>query len=358
MHCEVSMLPRAFSFKTLNEASKQTLKVQIPATKDKSKPLLDHRHCGVSSVKYHTIETGFLLRRFSNTWELQVLYAMLFLLIYLMALIGNLLIFTLISVDGHLHTPMYFFLKNLSFLDLCLISVTVPKTIVNSLSHSSSISYLGCVLQLFLVLLFAGSEISLLTVMSYDRYVAICQPLHYETIMIKESCIRMAVASWFSGGMIGTMYSASTLTLPFCSSHEIHQFFCDVPSLLRISCSENFIAIYVSIAIGLGLGIFCCIFVIISYGHIFSTVLKIPATEGRSKVFSTCFPHLIVFLVFIITGAMAYLKPPLESDSILDLLLSTFYTVMPPTLNPIIYSLRNKDIKSSFRKFITNTQRN
>ncbi|XP_072494168.1 olfactory receptor 14A16-like [Notamacropus eugenii] len=300
-----------------------------------------------------TIVTEFLLMDFSKNWELQVLHAMLFLLIYLIAMVGNLLIFTLISLNRHLHTPMYFFLKNLSVLDLCLISVTVPKSIVNSLSHNCSISYLGCVLQLFLVILFAGSEISLLTVMSYDRYIAVCQPLHYETIMIKESCVRMAVASWFGGGVVGAMYSATTFSLPFCGPREVHQFFCDVPSLLRISCSEKHMAIYVSVAIGLGLGIFCCISIIISYGHIISTVLKIPATEGQSKAFSTSLPHLIAFIVFIITGAMAYLKPPLDSDSVLDLFLSIFYTVVPPTLNPVIYSLRNKDMKTALKKLIT-----
>ncbi|XP_068923151.1 olfactory receptor 14A16-like [Petaurus breviceps papuanus] len=300
-----------------------------------------------------TTVTEFFLMDFSNNWELQVLHAILFLLIYLVALMGNLLIFTLISLDGHLHTPMYFFLKNLSFLDLCLISVTVPKSIVNSLTHNCSISYVGCLLQLFLVILFAGSEISLLTVMSYDRYIAICQPLYYETIMIKESCVRMAVASWFGGGVIGAMYSASTFSLPFCGPKEIHQFFCDIPSLLRISCSEKHIAVYVSVAIGLGLGIFCCISIITSYSYIISTVLKIPATEGRSKAFSISLPHLIVFIIFIITGAMAYLKPPLDSDSVLDLLLSMFYTVVPPTLNPVVYSLRNKDMKTALRKLIT-----
>ncbi|XP_036624194.1 olfactory receptor 14A16-like [Trichosurus vulpecula] len=300
-----------------------------------------------------TIVTEFLLMGFSKNWELQVLHAMLFFLIYVVALTGNLLIFTLISLNRHLHTPMYFFLKNLSILDLCLISVTVPKSIVNSLSNNCSISYLGCVLQLFLVVVFAGSEISLLTVMSYDRYIAICQPLHYETIMIKESCVRMALASWFSGGVVGAMYSASTFSLPFCGQKEIHQFFCDVPYLLRISCSENHIAVYVSVAIGLALGIFCCISIIISYGHIFSTVLKIPATEGRSKAFSTSLPHLIAFMIVIITGAMAYLKPPSDSDSVLGLLLSLFYTVVPPTLNPVIYSLRNKDMKTALRKLIS-----
>ncbi|XP_074046115.1 olfactory receptor 14A2-like [Macrotis lagotis] len=300
-----------------------------------------------------TIVTEFFLKSFSNSWKLQLLHATLFLMIYLMALIGNVLIFTLVSLDRNLHTPMYFFLKNLSFLDLCYISVTVPKSIVNSLSHSCSISFLGCALQVFLVVLFAAAEISLLTVMSYDRYVAICQPLHYETIMIKKSCVRMTAASWFSGGIIGAMYSATTLSLPFCGSKEIHQFFCDVPSLLKISCSEKHIAVYVSFAFGACLGIFCCTSIIMSYGHIFSTVLKIPTTKARSKAFSTCLPHLIVFMVFIITGTMDYLKPPFNSDSNLDLWLSMLYALLPPTLNPVIYSLRNRDMKISMKKFIT-----
>ncbi|XP_027703379.1 olfactory receptor 14A2-like [Vombatus ursinus] len=299
-----------------------------------------------------TIVIEFLLMGFYKNWELQVLHAMLFLFIYLMALMENLFIFTLISLNRDLHTPMYFFLKNLSVLDICLISVTVPKSIANSLSHSCSISYYGWVLQLFLVVLFARSEVSLLTVMSYDCSIAICQPLQYETIMTKGSCLRMAVASWFSGGVVGAIYSANTFSLPFCGPKEIHQFFCDVPSLLRISCSKEHTEVYASVATALVLGIFCFISSIISYGHIFSTVLKIPATKGGSKAFSTSLPHLIVFMVFIITGAMAYLKPPLDFDSVLDLLLSMFYTVVPPTVNPIIYSLRNKDMKTALRKLI------
>ncbi|XP_036624188.1 olfactory receptor 14A2-like [Trichosurus vulpecula] len=300
-----------------------------------------------------TMVTGFFLMDFSNIWELQALHAMSFLLIYLVALIGNLLIFTLITLDGHLHTPMYFFLKNLSFLDLCLISVTVPKSIENSLSRSCSISFFGCVLQVFLVILFAGSEILLLIVMSYDRYIAICQPLRYKTIMNKGFCRRMATSSWLIGGLFGAMHSARTFSLPFCGHKEIHQFFYDVPSLLRISCAETHIAADVGVALGITLAIFCCISVAISYGHIFSTVLKIPTTEGRSKAFSTCLPHLIVLMVFITTGILSYIKSPLDSDSVLDLLLSVLYSVVPPTLNPVIYSLRNRDIKMSLRKLLT-----
>ncbi|XP_036624192.1 olfactory receptor 14A2-like [Trichosurus vulpecula] len=300
-----------------------------------------------------TVVTGFYLMGFSNTWELQVLHAMSFLLIYLVALIGNLLIFTLITLDGHLHIPMYFFLKNLSFLDLCFISVTVPKSIENSLSRSCSISFFGCVLQVFLVILFAGSEILLLMVMSYDHYIAICQPLHYESKMNKGFCMKMATSSWLIGGLFGAMYSGSTFSLPFCGPNEVHQCFCDVPSLLRISCAETHTAVDVSVAFGITLGIFCCIATCISYGHIFSTVLKIPTTEGRSKAFSTCLPHLIVLVIFITTGMLSYIKPPLDSDSVLDLLLSVLYSVAPPTLNAVIYSLRNRDMKMSLRKLLT-----
>ncbi|XP_036624190.1 olfactory receptor 14A16-like [Trichosurus vulpecula] len=299
-----------------------------------------------------TVVTGFFLMGFSNTWELQVLHAILFLLIYLVALMGNILIFTLISLDGKLHTPMYFFLKNLSFLDLCFISITVPKSIANSLSHSYSISFWGCVSQLFLMMLSVASELFLLTVMFYDCYVAIFKPLHYDVIMTRGACVRMAAVSWLSGGLFGALHSASTFTLLFCGSKKTPQFFCDVPSLLRISCSNSYLAADVSLAIGVGIGVFCCVYIIISYTHVFSTVLKIPTTEGRSKAFSTCLPHLIIIVVFITTGLIAYLKPPQESDSVIDLLLSMFYTVVPPTINPVIYSLRNKDMKTALMKLI------
>ncbi|XP_027725734.1 olfactory receptor 14A16-like [Vombatus ursinus] len=299
-----------------------------------------------------TMVTGFLLMGFSNTSELQVLYAMLFLMMYLVVLMMNLLIFTLISFDEYLNSPMYFFLKSLSFLDLCFISTTLPKSITNFLCHSRSIPFMGCILQYFLVIFFAESELSILTIMSYDRYGAICQPLHYEVIMTRGTCVKMATVSWLSGGLLGALYSGSTFTLPFCGSKEINQFFCDVPSLLRLSCSDIHIGVDVTLSIGITFGILCFTSIAISYGHIFSTVLKIPATEDQSKTFSTCMPHLIVLIVFITTGVILYLKPRQESYSVLHLLLSIFYTVVPPTLNPVMYSLRNNDIKTSLMKLI------
>ncbi|XP_072483768.1 olfactory receptor 14A2-like [Notamacropus eugenii] len=298
-----------------------------------------------------TVVTGFFLMGFSNTWELQVLHVILFLLIYLVALMGNLLIFTLISLDGKLHTPMYFFLKNLSFLDLCLVSVTVPKSIANSLTNSY-ISFWGCVTQLFVMMLFTASELFLLTAMSYDRYMAICQLLRYEVIMNSETCVKMAAASWLTGGLFGVLFTVSVFTLPFCGSNKIPQFFCDVPALLRISCSDSHLAFDETIALGFSLSMLCAIYIAISYTNIISTVLKIPTRESRSKAFSTCLPHLIVFTFFITTGIIAYLMPPQESYPILNLLLSMFYTVIPSTLNPVVYSLRNKDMKTAFSKLI------
>ncbi|XP_023447145.1 olfactory receptor 14A2-like [Dasypus novemcinctus] len=298
----------------------------------------------------HTVVNGFFLMEFSGIRKLQVLHAFLFLLIYLATLMGNILIVVLVTLDQCLHTPMYFFLKNLSLFDLCLISVIVPKSILNSLSNRSTISFLGCFFQVFLVIFFAGSEVFILTAMSYDRYVAICHPLHYGIMMSRGVCVRMAAASWCFGGFFGSLYSSGTFSLSFCGSRNVPQFFCDVPSLLKISCSKTHITIDVSVAIGIFYGFSCLLAIVFSYVYIFNTVLSIPSVPGRSKAFSTCLPHLIVVTTFLLTGAIAYLKPVPESPTLLDLLLSVLYSVLPPTLNPIIYSLRNKEIKASLSK--------
>ncbi|XP_038598558.1 LOW QUALITY PROTEIN: olfactory receptor 14A16-like, partial [Tachyglossus aculeatus] len=296
--------------------------------------------------------TEFLLLGFSDIRELQLLHTTLFLLVYLVAVLGNLLIVAATTLDQRLHTPMYFFLKNLSFIDLCYISTTVPKAIVISLTGDSSISFLGCVSQLFLVVLFAGSELFVLTAMSYDRYAAICSPLLYELIMNKTACMLMAAASWLSGGLFGVLSSASTFSLTFCGSNIVEQFFCDVPPLLKISCSEVHIAIDVSVAAGLVLDAICFTYITLPYVFIFSAVLRMPSSEGRAKAFSTCLPHLTVIIIFLFTGFFAYLKPPADLPSALDLLVSMFYTVVPPTVNPLIYSLRNRDLKAALGRIL------
>ncbi|XP_038599008.1 olfactory receptor 14A16-like [Tachyglossus aculeatus] len=300
----------------------------------------------VSTVK------EFLLLGFSEVRELQLVHTALFLLVYLAALTGNLLIITVTVLDRRLHTPMYFFLRNLSVLDLCYISVTVPKSIHDSLTDKRSISFLGCATQLFLVDLFAGSELFLLMAMSHDRYVAICLPLRYELIMTNTACGKMAAASWLTGVMFGVSYSALTLSLSFCGSNLVQTFFCDVPSLLKISCSKEHIAINVSVTGGVAFGVFCFILIIVSYVRIFRAVLRMPATESRAKAFSTCLPHLAVVTVFFSAAAVDYVKPVSDSPSTLDLLVSVFYTVVPPALNPLIYSLRNRDMKAALGRVL------
>ncbi|XP_037700722.1 olfactory receptor 14A2-like [Choloepus didactylus] len=299
-----------------------------------------------------TLVSGFLLVGLSDDLEMQVLYGVLFLVIYLEAVMSNIFIITLITLDLQLHTPMYFFLKNLSSLDIFLVSIPIPKFIVNCLTHNYSISILGCAFQLLLMTSFSAGETFILAAMSYDRYIAICYPLHYGVIMNGSTCLLMASASWAIGGLFGALYTGGTFYMPFCGSNVIPQFFCDVPSLLRISCSETLVVIYTSMGIGMCLGVSCFICILISYIFIFSTVLKIPTTTGQSKVFSTCFPHLTVFTLFITTASFVYLKPSSNTPAITDKLLSVIYTVIPPILNPLIYSLRNRDMKWALMRLL------
>uniref|UniRef100_A0A4X2LBI2 Olfactory receptor n=1 Tax=Vombatus ursinus TaxID=29139 RepID=A0A4X2LBI2_VOMUR len=300
----------------------------------------------------HTIITNFLLMSFSDIWELQILHAVLFSLIYLAALMGNLLIILVTTIDLRLHTPMYFFLRHLSFIDLCYISVTVPKSILISLTHSNSISIPECATQIYCIVFFACAELALLTVMSYDRYAAICHPLHYETLMNRGACLQMATASWLNGSLSGIMHTVSTFSVPFCKANVLGQFFCEIPHLLKLSCSPpNFAEIGTTVTTTI-LGLGCFFYIVISYVYIFSTVLRMPSTEGRSKAFFTCLPHLIVTTVFFTTAFVAHVKPTSDTPSVLDLLVSVFYVVVPPTLNPAIYSLRNKDMKTALAKLM------
>ncbi|XP_074074703.1 olfactory receptor 14A16-like [Macrotis lagotis] len=299
-----------------------------------------------------TFITNFLLMSFSDVWELQILHAVLFFLIYLAALMGNLLIILVTAMDPHLQTPMYFFLRHLSFIDLCFISVTVPKAILISLTHRNSISITQCVIQIYCIVLFVCAELALLTVMSYDRYAAICHPLHYETLMSRGSCVQMAAGSWVSGSLSGIMHTASTFSEPFCKGNKLGQFFCEIPHLLKLSCSQLNTAEFGTIIAFLILGLGCFLFIIISYVYIFSTVLRMPSTEGRSKAFFTCLPHLIVTTVFFTTAFGAHVKPTSDTPSVIDLLVSVFYVVVPPTLNPAIYSLRNKVMKTALTKLM------
>nr|XP_004478179.2 olfactory receptor 14A16-like [Dasypus novemcinctus] len=299
-----------------------------------------------------TIITQFLLMGFPDDWMLQRLYATLFFLIYLAAVMGNLLIITLTTIDQHLQVPMYFFLKNLSFIDICYISVTVPNTFTNSLTNSHSISFQGCASQVFFVLCFAGTEFALLMVMSYDRYAAICHPLHYESIMNRGTCVPLVTASWISGCVYGSIHVTGTFSVSLCGSNIVHQFFCDVPSLLTLSCSGENILEDAIIILSCCFAIVFLILMVASYVHILTYVLRIPSTNSRLKSFSTCVPHITVVTLFLFSGIITYLAKTFKSSSSMKFFTSVLYTVLPPTLNPLIYSLRNKDMQAALGKVI------
>nr|XP_023968234.1 olfactory receptor 14A16-like [Chrysemys picta bellii] len=297
-----------------------------------------------------TTVTEFLLLGFSDVQELQILHFVVFLVIYLAALVGNLLIFMAIAFDHHLHTPMYFFLMNLSILDLGSISVTVPKSMANSLMNTKSISYAGCVAQVFFLFFLLGADFSLLTIMAYDRYVAICQPLHYDTMMNSRACVQMAASAWISGILYSVLHTGNTFALTFCGGNMVDQFFCEISQLLKLSCSDSYLSEVGVLAFSMCLVLGCFVFIIVSYVQIFKSVLRIPSEQGRHKAFSTCLPHLTVVSLVVCTGAFAYLKPTSSSPSALDLVVAVLYSVLPQIMNPIIYSLRNKEMKAALRR--------
>ncbi|KAM3823693.1 olfactory receptor 14A16-like [Vipera latastei] len=291
--------------------------------------------------------TEFLLMGLSDDHDMQILDFAIFLVIYLLALIGNFLLGVAVILNQNLHAPMYFFLVNLSFSDVCFISTTIPKAMATSLTNNREISYVGCAAQAFSVLTFAGTELALLTVMAYDRYVAICHPLQYTLIMNWDACLQMAVASWISTLIDALLHTTLTFRLNFCKSNIIEQFFCDVPHLQNISCTDTKINQILIFILALILDTFCSGLILISYGYIFSVVLKVPSVKGRYKAFSTCIPHIIVFSLFFISAMFAYMRPQSISSHTLDLLSALLYTVLPPLLNPLIYSFRNKDIQKA-----------
>nr|XP_006124881.2 olfactory receptor 14I1-like [Pelodiscus sinensis] len=296
--------------------------------------------------------TEFLLQGFSDVRELQMLHVVLFLVLYLAASIGNLLIVTAITLDRHLHTPMYFFLVNLSLLDLGSVSVTIPKSMANSLQDTRSISYVGCVAQVFLFVFFAAANIILLTVMAYDRYVAICQPLHYERVMNRRACVHLAAVAWLAGAVNSAVQTGSAFRLPFCQPHVVDQFFCEIPPLLKLMCADAYRSEVGILGFTACLLLSCFTLIVLSYAHIFSAVLRIPAGQGRHKAFSNCVPHLIVISLFFGTGTFAYLKPTNGSAPGLEMAVAVLYSVMTPMLNPVIYSMRNKDIKAALQKLV------
>ncbi|KAM7032580.1 olfactory receptor 14I1-like [Acridotheres tristis] len=289
----------------------------------------------------------FLLLPLSDTRQLQLLHFCLFLAISLAALLANGLIISAVACGHHLHTPMFFFLLNLALTDLGSICTTVPKAMHNSLWDITTISYAGCAAQVFFFVFFLGSELSLLTIMCYDCYVSICKPLHYGTLLGSRACAHMAAAAWASAFLYALLHTANTFSLPLCHGNALGQFFCEIPHILKLSCSKSYLRELVLLAVSVCIVLGCFVFMVFSYVQIFRAVLRIPSEQGRHKAFSTCLPHLAVVSLFISIGTFAHMKPPSISSPSLDLALSVLYSVVPPALNPLIYSLRNQELKAA-----------
>ncbi|KAM6106661.1 olfactory receptor 14J1-like [Phoenicopterus ruber ruber] len=298
--------------------------------------------------------TQFLLLAFADTQQLQLLHFWLFLGIHLAALLGNGLIITAIACDHCLHTPMYFFLLNLSIIDLGSISTTVPKSMANSMWDIRTVSYTGCASQLFFFFFCATAEYCLLTIMAYDRYVAICQPLHYGTLLGSRACVHMAAAAWGSGFLTAVLHTANTFALPLCQGNAVDQFFCEIPHILKLACSDSdYLREVGLLVLSACLAFGCFVFIVLSYVQIFRAVLRVPSEQGHHKAFSTCLPHLAVVSLFLSTGIFSNLMSPSFSSTSLHLVVAVLYSVVPPAVNPLIYNMRNQELKHAVWKLMT-----
>ncbi|XP_040275640.1 olfactory receptor 5V1-like [Bufo bufo] len=281
-----------------------------------------------------------------------ILFCIIF-MIYLLALAGNVTILLISHLDTHLHMPMYFFLQNLSFLDICYTSTTMPKMMQLLLAEKRSISFSNCVAQMYTFITLVGTECVLLAVMSYDRFLAVCSPLRYTSIMNHKICIMLAGLAWLSGLVNSIVHTFFTFRLNFCGSNTINYFYCDIPPMLSISCDDTSIneTLLLSIGVFIGWTPFLCI--IVSYIYIIATIIKMKSNEGRQKAFSTCSSHLLVVILYFGSVLFSYVRPISSYSMAKDRLISVLYSVVCPMLNPVIYTLKNQDVKKAlYRQFI------
>ncbi|XP_074811364.1 olfactory receptor 5AR1-like [Natator depressus] len=305
----------------------------------------------------HSEATEFILSGLTDRPELQVPLFGVFLLIYGFTLVGNGGMILLITIDPRLHTPMYFFLRNLSFCDLCFSSIIFPKMLLNFLAERKSISYTACAVQMYLSIAFGDAECLLLAVMAYDRYVAICNPLLYTVTMSRHLCKQLVAGVYILGVVDSMLNTCFTFGLSFCSSNIINNFFCDVPALLALSCSDtriNEIVMFVSMCY---IQVISFLTVLLSYVYITFTILQIRSAEGRHKAFSTCTFHLTAVVLFYGTLLFMYLRPTSSYSTDTDKVASVFYMLVIPMLNPLIYSLRNMEVKDALRKLVKKKKR-
>ncbi|XP_033024507.1 olfactory receptor 10A4-like [Lacerta agilis] len=300
-----------------------------------------------------TNPSEFILVGFSDLAELQILLFFIFLATYMITLVGNLLIILLVKLNPSLQTPMYFFLVNLSFLEMCYTTSVVPQMLVHLLTEHKSISKAGCAAQMYVFTILGLTECCLLAAMAYDRYVAISHPLHYTVIMNHQVCAQLAAASWIIGISVEVAQTTWIFSLPFCGSKHIQHFFCDIPPLVKMACTDTTKNEIVVMTVSVLFIMSPFLLIILSYIRIISTILRLPSAEGRRKAFSTCSSHITVVTLFYGTALFAYLRPKSSYTPESDKMISLMYTVVTPALNPIIYTLRNKEVKGAFKKTVT-----
>ena len=301
-------------------------------------------------MENNTEVAEFILLGLSSAPELQVPLFMIFTLIYLISVVGNLGMVILILMDSRLHTPMYFFLSNLSLVDFCYSSAVTPKVMAGLLLGDKVISYNACAAQMFFFASLATVENYLLASMAYDRYAAVCKPLHYTTTMTTGVCARLVIGSYVYGFLIASLHIRETFSLSFCKSNVVHHFFCDVPAVMALSCSDRQISELILVIVASFNIVFALLVILISYLFIFVTILKMHSAEGYQKALSTCASHLTAVSIFYGTIIFMYLQPSSSHSMDTDKIASVFYTMVIPMLNPLVYSLRNKEVKNAFKK--------
>ncbi|XP_029435421.1 olfactory receptor 6Q1-like [Rhinatrema bivittatum] len=300
----------------------------------------------------YTIVTEFIILGFQNLQELHNLLFIVFLILYILTITGNVIILSVVRIDRQLHTPMYFFLSNLSILEITYTSVVVPKMLSLFLTGNNVISFTACMTQLLLFFFLGASECFLLAVMAYDRYLAICDPLHYASIMHSKVCIQLAVASWMLGFLTTFIPIILISRLSFCGPNVINHFFCDAPPILKLSCSDTHMTDIVDLICSSTVIVCSFALILVSYYNIMVTILKMTTAKGKRKALSTCASHLTSVVIFYAPGLFLYVRPEASSAFDSNKVVSLLNTIVSPVLNPMIYSLRNQEVKATLRKLI------
>ncbi|XP_012602175.2 olfactory receptor 2G3-like [Microcebus murinus] len=306
----------------------------------------------MDSMKTNFTVTEFVFLGLSSQPKMQPIVFVMFLFFYLLTVSGNIIIITIIQIEPRLQTPMYFFLTNLSFLDICYTSTNVPQMLSNMVRKKNTISFSGCATQMYFSLSFGMIECVLLGVMAYDRYVAICHPLHYTVIMDRNTCVQLAVMSWSSSFLSSMVINVLTLSLPYCGPNTLNHFFCEVLSVLKLACTDTSLTEFVVFIFSIIIVFIPFLLIVVSYARILQSVLRMRSASGRYKALSTCASHLTVVALFYGTASFMYMRPPSKSSWAGGKIITVFYTVVTPMLNPLIYSLRNQDVKGALRRAI------